>query len=389
MKTLPPAEGFRRRELVLAALALLGGCGGVDSGGTGTGMAPPTLAYGPITGFGSIIVVGVRYDESNADIEADDGTMLARSALRLGMQAEVMASQIVSSATSAPSAVASSVRLRSEIVGPVEAIDTAAGELTVLGQRVAVVASTAFDDTLASIYTQTLSFTEQSCQFVDGCLGGVGERRLLRFDTITPNLGDADFYVGNHNNHPELFEQSECSMAWLFVNYARYRLLDESGAEVGHGHKSAFALIDLAPFTMDAGPPQYGFGEDMGISVGWADIYDAGLDCQWVDITDVPAGQYTLELSINPDHVIEESTYDNNILQLAVTIEDGGDLPGPPPEWVCPAEFFGTSDGCDCGCGALDPDCADATVESCDFCMAPGCANDCSEIDPTNNAVCL
>jgi len=150
MKTLPPAEGFRRRELVLAALALLGGCGGVDSGGTGTGMAPPTLAYGPITGFGSIIVVGVRYDESNADIEADDGTMLARSALRLGMQAEVMASQIVSSATSAPSAVASSVRLRSEIVGPVEAIDTAAGELTVLGQRVAVVASTAFDDTLAS-----------------------------------------------------------------------------------------------------------------------------------------------------------------------------------------------------------------------------------------------
>lgn len=245
------------------------------------------------------------------------------------------------------------------------------------------------EDTLASIYTQTLSFTEESCQYVDGCLGGVGERRLLRFDTITPNLGDADFYVGSPTNHPELFEQSECSMAWLFVNYARYRLLDESGAEIGTGHKSAFALIDLAPFTEDAGPPQYGFGEDMGISVGWADIYNAGLDCQWVDITGVPAGQYTLELSINPDQVVEESTYDNNILQLAVTITDDGDVPGPPPEWVCPAEFFGTSDGCDCGCGALDPDCADATVDSCEYCMPPGCANDCADIDPTNNAVCL
>jgi hypothetical protein len=134
----------------LAVLALLGACGGVDSGGTGTGSAPPTLAIGPITGFGSIIVGGVRYDESNALIETDDGTMVARSALRLGMQAEIMASQITSSATGAPSAVASSVRLRSEIVGPVEAIDAAAGELTVLGQRVAVVASTAFDDTLTN-----------------------------------------------------------------------------------------------------------------------------------------------------------------------------------------------------------------------------------------------
>jgi hypothetical protein len=151
MTTLPPAEGFRRRELLLATLAVLGGCGGgVDSGGTGTGTAPPTLAYGPITGFGSIIVGGVRYDESNADITADDGSVLARSGLRLGMQAEVMASQITPSATGAPSAMATSVRLRSEIVGPVEAIDAAAGELTVLGQRVAIVASTAFDDALAN-----------------------------------------------------------------------------------------------------------------------------------------------------------------------------------------------------------------------------------------------
>ena len=150
MKTPPPTEGFRRRDWLLAALAVLGGCGGVDSGGTGVGMAQPTLAFGPITGFGSIIVGGVRYDESNATIEADDGTMLARANLRLGMQAEVMASQITSSATSAPSAVASSVRLRSEIVGPVEAIDTALGELTVLGQRIAVIVSTAFDDTLTA-----------------------------------------------------------------------------------------------------------------------------------------------------------------------------------------------------------------------------------------------
>jgi V8-like Glu-specific endopeptidase len=41
---------------------------------------------------------------------------------------------------------------------------------------------------------------------------------------------------------------------------------------------------------------------------------------------------------------------------------------GPPPQevpssWICPASYYGTRDGCDCDCGALDPDCADPTQE--------------------------
>lgn len=182
--------------------------------------------------------------------------------------------------------------------------------------------SVVVEQTAASVVIQNRNFDAESCPVLDGCLGGVGQRRLLRFDTITPNLGDADFFVGNPTDNPERFELSECSGTWLFANYARYRLLDADGAEVGTGHKSAFALIDLSPWTDDAGPPQYGFGEDMGISVGWADIYDSGLDCQWVDITDVPAGDYTLELHINPDEVIAEASFDNNVLQIPVTIPE-------------------------------------------------------------------
>ncbi|HEY3356974.1 MAG TPA: hypothetical protein VGQ83_27235, partial [Polyangia bacterium] len=65
---------------------------------------------------------------------------------------------------------------------------------------------------------------------------------------------------------------------------------------------------------------------------------------------------------------------------------------GAPAIWTCPAEYFGAGDGCDCGCGAVDPDCADATVASCQFCTAAGsCATgDCpANIDPSNNAACL
>lgn len=37
---------------------------------------------------------------------------------------------------------------------------------------------------------------------------------------------------------------------------------------------------------------------------------------------------------------------------------------GPAPEtWFCPVEYYGTSDGCDCGCGAPDPDCEDSAQQ--------------------------
>ena len=65
---------------------------------------------------------------------------------------------------------------------------------------------------------------------------------------------------------------------------------------------------------------------------------------------------------------------------------------GGPPGWTCDVLFYGTDDGCDCGCGAPDPDCLDGTVESCDFCddegscnPFPGCPGD---INPTQNWLC-
>lgn len=61
-----------------------------------------------------------------------------------------------------------------------------------------------------------------------------------------------------------------------------------------------------------------------------------------------------------------------------------------PSGWTC--EAFNYLDGyCDCGCGAIDADCAASTSDVCDYCLTAfgscgywGCAN----IDPDNNAVC-
>lgn len=60
--------------------------------------------------------------------------------------------------------------------------------------------------------------------------------------------------------------------------------------------------------------------------------------------------------------------------------------------WTCEEAHYGSDDGCDCGCGVLDPDCADALVETCEFCDSLGSCGTApcpANIDPTNNAVCL
>lgn len=55
-------------------------------------------------------------------------------------------------------------------------------------------------------------------------------------------------------------------------------------------------------------------------------------------------------------------------------------------EWICESAYYGSGDGCDCGCGAIDPDCSSASLSACDYC--DGCATSCGEIDPSNNARC-
>lgn len=58
------------------------------------------------------------------------------------------------------------------------------------------------------------------------------------------------------------------------------------------------------------------------------------------------------------------------------TCVDDGE-PDLPAEWSCPEEFYAADDGCDCACGAWDPDCEDPRqdVLNCDpgqICVEPG-----------------
>lgn len=127
------------RPLVAAAWAVALGfitaCGGIGSiqiaGGVGSGGTG--LAEGVITGFGSVIVEGVRYDDSKASTVQDTETGTEEMAEpRLGQRARV---------TYDASGAALRIQLLPQLRGVVEQVD--GSEFVLLGQRVRVVADNA------------------------------------------------------------------------------------------------------------------------------------------------------------------------------------------------------------------------------------------------------
>lgn len=177
------------------------------------------------------------------------------------------------------------------------------------------------EDLQNSLLINTQYFEPGHCAVYEGCVDGTGDRRLLRFNTTTPNYGPGDVFMGDPRGS-STFEYSSCHDHYHFREYADYRLLDMSGNIVARGHKQAFCLVDLwqPPGLRGRADPQFSHCGFQGISAGWADVYHRGLDCQWIDITGVPSGRYVLEVVINPARVIREHNYSNNVARAEVVV---------------------------------------------------------------------
>ncbi len=142
------ARSFLQRAVLgLLCVAFVVSCGGgVDSGGTGAPAA--SYASGPITGFGSVIVNGVHFDDRSASVSDADGNAKTRDDLRLGMTTNVFGSAITVDGSGNDTSTATSIVFGSEILGPLSASDPAARTLTVLGQTVDISSTTVFDAAL-------------------------------------------------------------------------------------------------------------------------------------------------------------------------------------------------------------------------------------------------
>lgn len=192
-----------------------------------------------------------------------------------------------------------------------------------------------------------------------------GTRTLIRFTVTTPNVGDADVFVGNPIDHMDpngdgstddqdgMFEFASCHNHFHFQNYATYRLIDASG-KVWKAAKRGFCMLDTDPYNVHNGDGTWTYRSCgtktipgyQGISAGWADTYMFFLGGQYfvLDGGDgqpvVPPGEYTIEVHVNPPyapdrrgncplakdpatgmcHQFAEKSYANNVGRIPITI---------------------------------------------------------------------
>lgn len=135
-----------RRWLLLAAIfglgAVLASCGGGGGGSPGTTSNAGAVFSGPISGFGSIVVGGVRIDDSSATVTMDDEMPASSGDLKLGMMVEVQGTRSADGLRGT----ASSIHSSSKVQGPITAVDAANRTIAVLGVTISVPTTTVFED---------------------------------------------------------------------------------------------------------------------------------------------------------------------------------------------------------------------------------------------------
>jgi hypothetical protein len=109
--------------------------------------------------------------------------------------------------------------------------------------------------------------------------------------------------------------------------FNQYKLYDAMRTLVIPGTKPGFCLDDTEQVLPDAGPAKFPRScladAVMGISAGWADVYGAELECQYLVIDGVADGDYTLVATTNTAQAIAEDSFDDNTVYRGLYIAGG------------------------------------------------------------------
>lgn len=214
--------------------------------------------------------------------------------------------------------------------------------------------------------TRVEDFPSTFCSVQEGDVDP-GTHTVIRFTVTTPNIGNADVFIGDPREHIDpngdgnfsdsdgLFEFATCHEHFHFRHYALYQLIDPNTGYVWKAAKRGFCMLDTDPYNVKNGDGTWSyrncgnldFAGNQGISDGWADTYVFKLGGQYfvLDGGDgqpvVPPGVYTIRVTVNPPftptggepcpvldtntnlcHNFAESDYSNNVGEATVIITD-------------------------------------------------------------------
>lgn len=192
-----------------------------------------------------------------------------------------------------------------------------------------------------------------SCTLVEQCVGAAGWRQLMMFPTGDMNTGAEALDIGRVDYfHQEggslladhgVYEYSACHEHYHFSHYGSFTLGDGSHAIT---HKQGFCLQPTSRLMNNEQSPMnhpYANCIEQGVAVGWIDEYNMGLECQWLDVSDVPPQTLPISFTTNPDGMMCEGTrkFDEDGNQLfeptEFTTKDGEPVDRPQcdffPDW--------------------------------------------------------
>ena len=186
-----------------------------------------------------------------------------------------------------------------------------------------------------------------------------GGRRLLRFSSMMANVGPGHFELRGHRDNtsqPMSIEQ------WIYTDHTRARVntiiatpavAQFSGDGHNHWHvqemiqfdlwdsgittrgaKIGFCFLDTDPYNLglpgasstpfyrgaSCGTSPNALGNMMGMSIGWGDKYSWFLPNQWVDITGLPSGTYTVRAKVDPNGYFAETNDLNQCAYVTVSV---------------------------------------------------------------------
>jgi hypothetical protein len=200
-----------------------------------------------------------------------------------------------------------------------------------------------------------LGFASVVYNYGDGPLRIIGSRNSRSDPTMTATqVVDQDDGTTNRKERiGELrYVDAVTHRHWHYLKFDTYSLRRPDGSLARPDLKTGFCLGDrlVAPDIgpLPAKPPFGEYGGNCGydepglmevqegISVGYGDDYGPQLEGQFVDITRLPAGRYSLVHRVNADGALEEKTLDNNAASVLIDLRYKGRVPRVTQVARCP-----------------------------------------------------